>query len=98
MPHPRYGTDISFDGPANYRIAVKGRIEEFYSENLGGMHVTIQSHGDESKVTILTGEVKDQAELMGILSSIYELHLPILSVEYLTEDNGEARPDPDNPS
>ena len=75
--------DIDFDGPGVYRIAAKGRIEEFYSENLGGMHITIKNHGDGSNVTILTGELKDQAELMGILSSIYELHLTILSVTLL---------------
>ena len=89
MTPSRNPFDIDFDGPGTYRIAIKGRIEEFYSENLGGMHITIRSHRDGINVTILAGEVKDQAELMGILSSIYELHLPILSVENLTEDNGE---------
>ena len=90
MPLSHNPFDIDFDGPGTYRITIKGRIEESYSENLGGMHITVRSHRDGSDVTILTGEVKDQAELMGILNSIYGLHLPILSVENLTEDNGET--------
>ena len=42
----------------------------------------------------------DQAELTGVLNSLYELHLPILAVKVLNEKNG-AREDeqkPDQPS
>jgi len=36
---------------------------------------------DQSTVTVLTGRLKDQAELTGVLNSLYELHLPILKVK-----------------
>jgi len=39
-------------------------------------------------VTILVGEMRDQAEFMGVMNSLYELHLPILSVESTTEIHG----------
>jgi hypothetical protein len=42
-------------------------------------------------VTTLTGRLKDQAELSGVLNGLYELHLPILSVKILTEDNGDPQ-------
>ena len=81
MPFSQDCRDIYFDGPATYRITVKGRIDASYSENLGGMHTTVHGQGEETRVTILTGEVKDQAELMGILDGIYMLHMPIVSME-----------------
>jgi hypothetical protein len=34
----------------------------------------------------MTGQLRDQAELTGVLNSLYELHLPILSVIILTEN------------
>jgi hypothetical protein len=48
-------------------------------------------------VTTLTGRLRDQAELSGVLNGLYELHLPILSVEFLSEDN-DAQKDPDKSS
>jgi hypothetical protein len=32
-------------------------------------------------VSTLEGELRDQAALTGVLNSLYELHLPVLSVE-----------------
>lgn len=81
MPHPLNPTGVDFDGPATYRITVKGLIEKRYCEYLDSMHITMQSLEDGAKVTMLTGVVKDQAELVGILDSIYNLHMPILSVQ-----------------
>jgi hypothetical protein len=34
-------------------------------------------------VTTLTGQFRDQAALLGLLNTIYNLHLPLLQVEYL---------------
>ena len=86
MPHPRQEIDISFDRPAIYRIAVKGRIDQLWSEDLGGMDIRVEAQEDEPVITILTGQVRDQAELMGILNSLYELHMTVLSVEHTAVD------------
>ena len=40
----------------------------------------------ESTVTELVSKVRDQAELAGLLNTLYELHMTLLSVEYLHED------------
>jgi hypothetical protein len=85
MTHPRNGLDISFDGPATYRIIVKGRIDQRWCEDLGGMDIHIESHENEPAITILAGQVRDQAELMGIMNSLYELHMPVLSVEHTAD-------------
>ena len=84
--------------PATYCIEVEGHLDERWSARLGGMRISTRKRADQSTVTMLTGRVRDQAELTGVLNSLYELHLPILTVTNLTEDNGEASPDPDRSS
>jgi len=75
-----------FNRPANYRVRVLGSLDESWSERLGGWRVTTGSLEDrERSVTELVGRVRDQAELAGILETLYELHLPILLVEYQDE-------------
>jgi hypothetical protein len=86
MTHPRNGLDISFDVPATYRIIVKGRFDQLWREDLGGMDIRIEGQEDEPVITILTGQVRDQAELMGIMNSLYELHMTVLSVEHTAVD------------
>ena len=42
--------------------------------------------GQEEPVTELVGKVRDQAELAGLLNSLYELHLTLASVEMQNGD------------
>jgi hypothetical protein len=49
------------------------------------MRITTSSQKDKAPVTALVGQVRDQAELAGVLNTLYELHLTLLSVEYLDE-------------
>jgi len=76
-----------FDKPGKYHIRVQGFLDESWSERLGGLRITACALEDhEGPVTELVGQVRDQAELAGVLNSLYELHLTLLSVECL---NGE---------
>jgi hypothetical protein len=61
------------------------------------MRITTRQRKDQTTVTTLIGRVRDQAELSGVLNTLYELHLPILSVKILAEDN-DAQKDPDKPA
>ena len=75
---------FSFDRPGNYRIRVLGLLDESWSARLGGMRITSSRSKDQKvAVTQLIGQVRDQAKLAGLLNSLYELHLTLLSVEYL---------------
>jgi hypothetical protein len=47
------------------------------------MRITTSNREHQSSVTTLVDRLKDQAEWMGVSSSLYELHLPIFSVEIL---------------
>ena len=87
MPNEYIGKHLKLWMPATYRIKVYGYLNESWSDRLAGMRITSQKRGNRTTVTTLTGRVRDQAALAGVLNSLYELHLPILSVEHLTENN-----------
>jgi len=72
--------------PADYRIEVEGLLAESWSERLAGMRITARKRLDQTTVTTLVGRLKDQAELSGVLNSLYNLHRPILKVEVVTGD------------
>jgi hypothetical protein len=73
--------------PATYSITVKGHLDESWSDRLGGMGITTRTRADKTTVSSLVGRMRDQAQLTGVLNTLYELHLPILSVKNLSEDN-----------
>jgi hypothetical protein len=77
--------------PATYRIEVNGIIDESWTDNLAGMCISQHKRADQSTVTTLTGRLKDQAMLSGVLNGLYDLHLPIISVQILTPDNGDPQ-------
>ena len=80
MPNSHNGKHLKLWTPATYRIEVEGEVAESWSDRLGGMRITTRQRANQTTVTTLIGRVRDQAELSGILNTLYELHLPILSV------------------
>ena len=69
--------------PATYRIRISGRRDVSGAERLSGMTVTVTGGRDTPETTILEGRLLDQAALTGILNTLSDLHLPLLSVECL---------------
>jgi hypothetical protein len=65
-----------FDKPAIYQIRVKGVLDEEWSDWFDGL--TINRQDDE---TLLTGPVRDQAALHGLVARVRDLGLPLLSVK-----------------
>jgi hypothetical protein len=72
---------ISMSSPAIYEIEIKGKVDVSWHDMLAGMNITT---GESEGVTITTlvGKLKDQAALAGILQTVYEMKLPILSVQF----------------
>ena len=83
MLQPESKKSFTFDRPGKYRICVQGYLDESWSERLAGLRITTSTRGDQKPVTTLVGQVRDQAELAGILNSLYQRHLTLLSVEHL---------------
>jgi hypothetical protein len=75
-----------FDKPAVYRIRVQGVLDETWSSRLSGMQIMQDEKSSTKKVTILFGYLPDQPALSGVLNSLYDLGLPILSVECVNEE------------
>ena len=73
--------ELKLDTPATYKIRVKGYLDSSWSDRLSGLAISRSSQEDEPEVTTLYGQLADQAALAGVLSALYGLHLPILSVE-----------------
>jgi hypothetical protein len=67
-----------------YRIVVRGELSDRYVCAFEGMEMETRD-----RQTILTGEVKDQPHLFGILDRLNGLGMDLLSVQTLSE---EARP------
>jgi hypothetical protein len=81
---------IHFDLPASYQIRVQGRIDPDWGDRLAGMAICRVTGQGQPPVTTLEGELTDQAALLGVLTMLYELHLPLLQVELLS---GQENPD-----
>jgi hypothetical protein len=82
----------TFDGPARYTIRVEGHLSPDWSARLGGLGITTTPGG--VPVTELTGELRDQAALLGVLNALYELGLPLLAVVRLPGGGPGAGHDP----
>jgi hypothetical protein len=75
--------NLKFETPASYRIRVQGHLDDSWSDRLGGMVITRAFTADKQPMTILIGHLSDQAALCGVLNALYDLHLPVISVELL---------------
>ena len=74
-----------YDLPAHYRICVLGQIDLTWKDSLEGMAVNIATSQAGDPCTILEGELSDQAALAGVLKTLYELHLTVLTVQRMEE-------------
>ena len=77
----------AFSAPGYYRIEVQGRFSQDWLDRFGAMLVDEYTQEADDDVTVLQGRVSDQAQLSGILNTLYELHLPLLAVKYLGDES-----------
>ena len=76
--------------PATYRIRVRGRLDPRLSDRVGGMHIDNLSRDDGRAESVLEGRLADQAALTGVLNTLYELHLPVISADCLGGSGRES--------
>ena len=60
------------------QVKVKGHLDKQWEEIFQGMHFSY-----EKDITILTGNLKDDAQLHGILNTIRDFNLKLMSVNPL---------------
>ena len=98
MTKPEHCTELKFTVPARYSICVKGFLDESWSQRLSGMQINNQVPNTQTPAAEIVGEVQDQTELIGVLNSLYEMHLPIISVSFMnlvTKNSSQLNPNPD---
>lgn len=67
--------------PARYRISVLGHLDCHWSDWLDGLALGCSDDGS----TVLTGEVRDQSALYGILMKLRDLGLTLVSVQRIDD-------------
>ncbi|HRV92780.1 MAG TPA: hypothetical protein P5526_11505 [Anaerolineae bacterium] len=75
------------DGAATYRIYVQGILDERWSDRMGGLTIAIIDQESEAPVTVLSGRLLDQSALLGVLNTLHDMRLPLLSVKCDDCDN-----------
>ena len=71
---------LTIDRTATYRIQIQGSLSKSWADYLGGLDIEVDQESSWP-VTTLSGAVQDQAALLGVLNSLYELGYPLLIVE-----------------
>ena len=72
--------------PSTYQIRIKGYLGRQWTEWFDGLTITLEENGD----TCLTGPVADQAALHGLLRTVRDLGLPLVSVIRVRQDSAET--------
>ncbi len=67
-----------------YQIRIKGHLGRAWTDWFAGLTITLADNGD----TLLTGPVRDQAALYGMLKRVRDLGLPLISINPLEPDRG----------
>jgi hypothetical protein len=62
-----------------YEITVKGTLDPGWSDWFTGMAITVGALGEEPPLTVLAGDVGDQAALRGMLNKLWDLNLTLVS-------------------
>ncbi len=69
-----------------YQIRLKGHVGREWTDWFGGLSITLEDNGD----TLLIGPVVDQAALYGLLRTVRDLGLPLLSVIQVEPDQADV--------
>jgi hypothetical protein len=77
------GKPSNFSTPATYSIHVEGSLDESWSERLAGMSIKIIERNNQLPVTALSGQLTDQAELLGVLNALYNMGKSLIAIERL---------------
>ena len=77
MKYPTMG------GSAIYRIRVRGTLDPNWADRLEGMRIVNFVSSEGGMESVLEGCLVDQSAFAGVLATLYDLHLPVVSVNYL---------------
>ena len=91
----QHRSPLSLYDPTSYRICVQGLLDCGWLEMPSGDWALAEEPVAQPDTTILVGQVRDQAALVGTLEQLYSLGLPLISIACLasgTLDDDSATP------
>lgn len=71
---------LEFTKPARYKIVVKGKVSLAVLDSLHGLRID----NDKNDTTALIGLIPDQSALSGILNTLHSYHIPVISVNLIS--------------
>jgi hypothetical protein len=71
---------ITLEQPGTYRICVSGRLNAAWTGYFEEMAISETGDTNGTILTMLTGELPDQAAVQGVLQKLYNLGFPLISV------------------
>jgi hypothetical protein len=76
-----------------YEITVKGTLDPGWSDWFTGLSVIVEAGPDGRPLTVLAGEIGDQAALRGILTQLWDLNLTLVSLTCIDAQEESDEPD-----
>jgi hypothetical protein len=68
------------DEAAFYHIRIRGNLDQSWSDHLSGMKIVPVPKTAGPQETLLAGELADQAALIGVLNTLYDMGFSLISV------------------
>jgi len=76
-------SEFSFQKSAIYKIKVEGVLKENWVDKFQGLKIRNESSSSGKSVSVLYGKINDQSALSGLLNTLYDYNMTILSVKML---------------
>ena len=77
----QHARKLTMHEPVACQIRVQGVLDQEWSDTMGGLTISLDTESGLHPVTTLSGRLRDQAALAGVLDHLYNLLLPLISVE-----------------
>jgi len=75
-------SEINIASPIYIRIEVNGLLDNTMSDILGGLSIS----NTTASMSYIEGEVADQAALVGIINTLFNMRFPIVNVKIKTNE------------
>ncbi len=73
-------SEIDISTPVDVSIEIKGILDKTMSEVLGGLSIRNSTISDKISISYVEGKVTDQAALIGIINTLFNMRFPIMNV------------------
>ena len=77
--------EYNFTRPAIYKIVTQGKIDDKLADRMLTLQVNVEKGEGQKYYSTLIGKINDQAALSGILNTLYDMHITVISVNMLSE-------------